>query len=243
MSGTAIDQKPKARSSAPKTRRRAQMEAREGSSSVSRWGKRRLYTRQGWLERRRGRLRAAGGRTRARARRVAQAVWRVPLSTKYLPRPRAPNGRTFSRHPRRHFLTVRFWVTWSTACLVTLRPAMVKKGQSKGGKPGGGQGASKPKPSPATAAGDDSFIVFSNSDKDPKARKPPNSAAAGSSAQDGPALLGEAPKRPDVKKLIGGASWTGKLPVNMLSEHCQKQKWEKPEYTMVRLQQYYPGAC
>lgn len=44
----------------------------------------------------------------------------------------------------------------------------------------------------------------------------------------------EEPKKPSVKEVIGGASWTGKLPVNMLAEHCQKQKWEKPEYTMVR---------
>lgn len=44
----------------------------------------------------------------------------------------------------------------------------------------------------------------------------------------------DAPKKPDTRTLIGGASWTGKLPVNMLSEHCQKQKWAKPEYTMVR---------
>lgn len=43
----------------------------------------------------------------------------------------------------------------------------------------------------------------------------------------------EEPKKPSVKQVIGGASWTGKLPVNMLAEHCQKQKWEKPEYTMV----------
>ncbi|KAI5307619.1 hypothetical protein KEM55_007829, partial [Ascosphaera atra] len=42
----------------------------------------------------------------------------------------------------------------------------------------------------------------------------------------------EEPKKPSVKSIIGGASWTGKLPVNMLSEHCQKQRWEKPEYTM-----------
>jgi ATP-dependent RNA helicase DHX57 len=108
---------------------------------------------------------------------------------------------------------------------------MVKKGQSKGGKPGGAQGATKP--SPATTAGDDSFIVFSNSDRDPKPKKSSHTSAAGPPGQNGPDLLGEAPKRPDVKKLIGGASWTGKLPVNMLSEHCQKQRWEKPEYTMV----------
>jgi ATP-dependent RNA helicase DHX57 len=109
---------------------------------------------------------------------------------------------------------------------------MVKKAQTKGSKLGGG-GAAK-KPSPPTTGGDDSFIIFSNSDKDPKQKKPAGSSVAGSSSQDGPALAGEVPKRPDVKKLIGGASWTGKLPVNMLSEHCQKQKWEKPEYTIVR---------
>jgi ATP-dependent RNA helicase DHX57 len=109
---------------------------------------------------------------------------------------------------------------------------MVKKGQAKGGKPGGGGGAKKP--SPATTNGDDSFIVFSNSDKDPKPKRPLNNDGPSSaSGLDGPALAGEVPKRPDVKKIIGGASWTGKLPVNMLSEHCQKQRWEKPEYTMV----------
>jgi len=110
---------------------------------------------------------------------------------------------------------------------------MVKKPQAKGGKPGGGGGTKKP--SPATTTGDDSFIVFSNSDKDPKPKRSAGPSDAGPSGHDGPELAGEAPKRPDVKKLIGGASWTGKLPVNMLSEHCQKQKWEKPEYTMVRL--------
>jgi hypothetical protein len=47
------------------------------------------------------------------------------------------------------------------------------------------------------------------------------------------AAVPEEPKKPTVKEVIGGASWTGKLPVNMLSEHCQKQKWEKPEYSMV----------
>lgn len=103
---------------------------------------------------------------------------------------------------------------------------MVKKGQSSKGGPKPGTSAGKSKPPPSSAA-DDSFIVFSNSDKEPKQKKPP------AQGQDGPDLLGEAPKKPDVKKLIGGQSWTGKLPVNLLSEHCQKQKWERPEYTMV----------
>ncbi|KAL2862751.1 RNA helicase [Aspergillus lucknowensis] len=42
-------------------------------------------------------------------------------------------------------------------------------------------------------------------------------------------------KKPSVKQVIGGASWTGKLPVNLMSEHCQKHKWEKPEYTMDKV--------
>ncbi|RAO70768.1 uncharacterized protein BHQ10_006780 [Talaromyces amestolkiae] len=52
---------------------------------------------------------------------------------------------------------------------------------------------------------------------------------------------GEA-KKPTVKQLIGGASWTGKLPVNLLSEHCQKQKWEKPEYTMKQSAQGFSSS-
>lgn len=53
----------------------------------------------------------------------------------------------------------------------------------------------------------------------------------------------EEPKKPSVKEVIGGASWTGKLPVNMLSEHCQKQKWEKPEYGMVILSLSQKDRC
>ncbi|KAI9655924.1 MAG: hypothetical protein M1831_004769 [Alyxoria varia] len=42
------------------------------------------------------------------------------------------------------------------------------------------------------------------------------------------------PKKPDTRTLIGGSSWTGKLPMNLMSEHCQKQHWEKPEYTLSK---------
>ncbi|KAK5791560.1 hypothetical protein VI817_006869 [Penicillium citrinum] len=59
--------------------------------------------------------------------------------------------------------------------------------------------------------------------------------AAAEKSDKKPAPSGsEEPKKPSVKEVIGGASWTGKLPVNMLSEHCQKQKWEKPEYGMIQ---------
>lgn len=43
-----------------------------------------------------------------------------------------------------------------------------------------------------------------------------------------------APPKPTAKQILGGSSWTGKLPVNLFSELCQKQKWEKPVYDMKK---------
>ncbi|KAM7201476.1 putative ATP-dependent RNA helicase ucp12 [Rhypophila sp. PSN 637] len=73
---------------------------------------------------------------------------------------------------------------------------------------------------------EDDFIVFTNSDKDPKSRRggPSNSAAPAEGEETGP-------PKPTIKQIIGGASWTGKLPVNLLSEHCQKMKWDRPDYS------------
>ncbi len=48
--------------------------------------------------------------------------------------------------------------------------------------------------------------------------------------------------RPDARKVIGGASWTGKLPMTLLSELCQKQKWNKPEYSMRKLLEAIGGG-
>src|SRR5271170_6243511 len=45
----------------------------------------------------------------------------------------------------------------------------------------------------------------------------------------------QAPPRPDARKVIGGASWTGKLPVNLLQEQCQRQKWNKPDYSIRKM--------
>ena len=104
-------------------------------------------------------------------------------------------------------------------------------------------GGSKKSCSPQN--GDDtSFIVFSNAKGEPKKGKKADGAGnapqvskdkakekgkdqSGQSSED-------APKKPDTRTLIGGASWTGKLPVNLLSEHCQKQGWSRPEYMRVR---------
>ncbi|KEQ90902.1 hypothetical protein AUEXF2481DRAFT_70679 [Aureobasidium subglaciale EXF-2481] len=98
----------------------------------------------------------------------------------------------------------------------------------------------------ATANGEDtSYIVFSNGKDSKKSKKndltPPAAASSAAPAKGkgknaAPELdvAGDPVKKPDTRTLIGGQSWTGKLPVNMLSEHCQKQKWERPEYTMHR---------
>ncbi|KAK3299143.1 P-loop containing nucleoside triphosphate hydrolase protein [Chaetomium fimeti] len=83
------------------------------------------------------------------------------------------------------------------------------------------------------------FIVFTNSDKDPKGRRgggggPSNTTTAAPSNNANPSETPDGPPRPTARQLIGGASWTGKLPVNLLSEHCQKQKWERPDYNTIK---------
>ncbi|KAI4699954.1 hypothetical protein J4E81_003987 [Alternaria sp. BMP 2799] len=81
---------------------------------------------------------------------------------------------------------------------------------------------------------DTSFIVFG--DGKPKKKKGESSggdAAQSESKGKGKSAAGAAedgPKKPDTRTLIAGASWTGKLPVNLLSEHFQKQQWSKPDY-------------
>ncbi len=90
-----------------------------------------------------------------------------------------------------------------------------------GSKKSQGQRGAGPKKPPQEVP-DSDHIVFTNKHTD--------------SSKDGSAKNGnpETP-RPDARKVIGGASWTGKLPVNLLSELCQKQKWNKPEYSMRHL--------
>ncbi|KAL9640813.1 MAG: hypothetical protein Q9164_000048 [Protoblastenia rupestris] len=91
----------------------------------------------------------------------------------------------------------------------------------------GSRGGKKPSSFPHE---DNSNVVFGdpNSPKNGKQKVSADKDGV-TSGQEG---AEDAPKKPDTRALIGGASWTGKLPVNMLAEHCQKQKWAKPEYTM-----------
>ena len=97
---------------------------------------------------------------------------------------------------------------------------------------GGGRGSSSKKPPSSTAPQpDDSNVIFAHAGKS-KRKENQNDKTI-----DGPnkthASVEDAAKKPDTRSLIAGASWTGKLPVNLLSEHCQKQRWGKPEYSMV----------
>jgi hypothetical protein len=85
---------------------------------------------------------------------------------------------------------------------------------------------------------DTSFIVFG--DAKPKKKKGEGSTGGDAAQNDGKGkgkaaagLSEDAPKKPDTRALIAGASWTGKLPVNLLSEHFQKQHWSKPDYRIV----------
>ena len=101
--------------------------------------------------------------------------------------------------------------------------------------PKAGQGhraGSSKKPQPIVNSADDtSYIVFG--DAKPKKKRAESLRPTGGDGSNGVVLGEDAPKKTDTRTLIGGASWTGKLPVSLLAEHCQKQKWQKPEYTMV----------
>ena len=85
---------------------------------------------------------------------------------------------------------------------------------------------------------DTSYIIFD--DGKGKKKKGGNAANTAESSKSDAKGKGkapteppsDAPKKPDTRTLIAGASWTGKLPVNLLSEYFQKQKWNKPDYKM-----------
>ncbi|KAK5167668.1 putative ATP-dependent RNA helicase ucp12 [Saxophila tyrrhenica] len=107
------------------------------------------------------------------------------------------------------------------------------------------------KPVAATANGEDtSFIVFGNDKPSKTGKQDAPAPAAGSSAANinGKAATAkdgtqpEPEKKPDTRTLIAGSSWTGKLPMTLFNELCQKQKWEKPEYTIHRNASGFSGG-
>lgn len=116
-------------------------------------------------------------------------------------------------------------------------------------------GASSKKQPASKVPPDDpgSNIIFTNSKDDPKPSTSKKKGGAvpthpgstpssssntskdkGKKEDNPPGAPSDHPKKPDTRTLIAGPSWTGKLPMPLLSEHCQRQKWEKPEYTMHR---------
>ncbi|KAI0201070.1 P-loop containing nucleoside triphosphate hydrolase protein [Astrocystis sublimbata] len=112
---------------------------------------------------------------------------------------------------------------------------MVKKGKGKATAPppqASTASSKKPAKSSSKPAAEDDFIVFTNSTKDVKPKKTGQSSSAGKPADNEEMPMG--PPKPTVKQIIGGSSWTGKLPVNLLSEHCQRQKWDRPDYQPIK---------
>ena len=101
-------------------------------------------------------------------------------------------------------------------------------------KKGAGKGNGKQSAVPTTQD-EGSYIVFGDDKSKNKKAKRADGQAANGVKETNPQSSEDAAKKLDTRQLIGGVSWTGKLPVNVLSEHCQKQKWAKPEYTMVSL--------
>ncbi|KAI1390747.1 P-loop containing nucleoside triphosphate hydrolase protein [Hypoxylon trugodes] len=120
------------------------------------------------------------------------------------------------------------------AAAVAASGSSSKKNSSKAGK------------NTANSQQNDDFIVFTNSTNDNKSNKKGggqggSSNAGGKKTGPGGESTGEpsGPPKPTAKQIIGGASWTGKLPVNLLSEHCQRQKWDKPDYQPIRNSEGY----
>ncbi|KAL8715388.1 MAG: hypothetical protein Q9220_000721 [cf. Caloplaca sp. 1 TL-2023] len=100
---------------------------------------------------------------------------------------------------------------------------------------GGGKGGTNSKKSKPLQDHDEGSNIVFEDDKPKKGKKNLSKDDEEKNRNDGHnGQDQDAPKKPDTRQLIGGASWTGKLPVNLLSEHCQKQKWAKPEYTMSK---------
>lgn len=116
-------------------------------------------------------------------------------------------------------------------------------------KPGSSK---KPASNAANLNGEDtSYIVFGNDKPGKKGKNtanaptpPPPAAGAKGKGKDAAPAPGqpEPEKKPDTRTLIAGSSWTGKLPMTLFNEHCQKQRWEKAEYTIRKQGDGFTGA-
>ncbi|CAK7562769.1 MAG: Putative ATP-dependent RNA helicase ucp12 [Sporothrix epigloea] len=98
-----------------------------------------------------------------------------------------------------------------------------KKGKEKTG----GSGSSTPAPAAASSSSAKSGSKKKNGTSLTASMRPPDSDFI---------VFTNSTKEPSI---IGGMSWTGKLPVNLLSEHCQKQKWDRPDYDVRKVKDGY----
>lgn len=89
-----------------------------------------------------------------------------------------------------------------------------------------------PKPGTNNTVSDSDHIVFA---KDGAKEKKKPAAGPGTDVREGP-------PKPDARKIIGGNSWTGKLPQTLLNEHCQKQKWNRPDFSTRKMPEASGGG-
>src|SRR5436309_13725889 len=101
-------------------------------------------------------------------------------------------------------LTIFIYVTTYHRCAVFCVPAMAKK-TPKPPKP--------PKP------------------LEPEPPHPPKPKRGGKQSNSATPPIEPSSSKP--RALVSSPSWTGKLPVTLLHEHCQKLGWNKVEYGMV----------
>lgn len=115
--------------------------------------------------------------------------------------------------------------------------------------PRSGNKNAKKSAAPTINGEDTSYIVFGDDKKPSRKPKPSastttasNPTATSKDAASAATPPPDAEKKPDTRTLIGGASWTGKLPQTLFNEHCQKQRWERPEYTLRQTPQGFTGG-
>lgn len=90
-------------------------------------------------------------------------------------------------------------------------------------KSSGGQKKDAVPPPPSAPS---KFSKGKGSGTNPTSRGTPKPGASSGGKQGQQDAEDTPPAGPTVKQIIGGSSWTGKLPVNLLSEHCVKNGWD-----------------
>ncbi|RPA83077.1 P-loop containing nucleoside triphosphate hydrolase protein [Ascobolus immersus RN42] len=97
----------------------------------------------------------------------------------------------------------------------------------------------KPQPETTAAKGSKSNTASKGGKSDPKAATGSVASKGGKSDSKAPTGKGKngaaapennGPPALTAKQIIGGMSWTGKVPVQIFNEHCRKAGWDNPDY-------------